>query len=64
MGCSSSCRIFETFSTAIEWIAWEKLRIDKLLHLFDEFLFVASTYSACQTHLQLFIALCDLLGYP
>jgi hypothetical protein len=26
MGCSSSCHLFEAFSTAIEWIATQKLR--------------------------------------
>jgi hypothetical protein len=40
MGCSSSCHPFETFSTAGEWIAREKLLIDKLLHLLDDFLII------------------------
>ena len=39
MGCSSSCKTFETFSTAIEWIARHKLKIDELLHLLDDFFF-------------------------
>ncbi len=38
MGCSSSCKTFETFSTAIEWIARHKLKIDELLHLLDLFI--------------------------
>ena len=28
MGCSSSCRTFETLSTAVEWIACTKMNID------------------------------------
>ena len=64
MGCSSSCRTFETFSTAVEWIAREKLSIDKLLHLLDDFLTIASTYSVCKAHLDMFISLCNFLGIP
>ena len=62
MGCSSSCRTFEAFSTAVEWIAREKLLIDKLLHLLDYFLIISSTYDVCKAHLALFIRLCDFLG--
>ena len=32
MGCSSSCKTFEIFSTAIEWIARNKLHIPNILH--------------------------------
>jgi hypothetical protein len=62
MGCSSSCHPFETFSTAGEWIAREKLLIDKLLHLLDDFLIISSTYFVCKANL--FIILCDFLGIP
>ncbi len=58
------CRTFETFSTAVEWIAREKLSIDKLLHLLDDFLTIASTYSVCKAHLDMFISLCNFLGIP
>ena len=34
MGCSNSCKTFEIFSTAIEWIARHRLGVDDLLHLF------------------------------
>ena len=64
MGCSSSCRTFEAFSTAVEWIAREKLLIDKLLHLLDDFLIISSTYDVCKAQLALFIQLCDFLGIP
>ncbi len=64
MGCSSSCKTFETFSTAIEWIARHKLKIDELLHLLDDFLFVSATYMQCQSSLNLFIGLCHQLGIP
>lgn len=64
MGCSSSCKTFETFSTAVEWIAREKLGIDKLLHLLDDFLVIASSSTQCQANLDLFLALCKYLGIP
>ena len=64
MGCSSSCCTFETFSMAVEWIAQEKLLIDRLLHLLDDFLIISSTYFVCKAHLDLFIILCDFLGIP
>lgn len=38
MGCSSSCKIFETFSTAVEWVARNKYFIRHILHLLDDFL--------------------------
>ncbi len=64
MGCSSSCKTFETFSTAIEWIAGQKLEIDDLLHLLDDFLFVSPTYNQCKYNLERFISLCHQIGLP
>jgi hypothetical protein len=55
MGCSSSCRTFETFSTAVEWIARD---------LLDDFLIISSIYFVCKAHLDLFIIICDFLGIP
>ena len=52
MGCSSSCKTFETFSTALEWIARHKLEVDELLHLLDDFLFLSATYIQCQMSIQ------------
>ena len=37
MGCSSSCRTFELFSSALEWVAQNKLHINHILHLLDVF---------------------------
>ena len=41
MGCSSSCKTFEMFSTALEWIAQNKLHIPYILHLLDDFLIIS-----------------------
>ena len=64
MGCSSSCKTFETFSTAIEWIAQQKLHIPHILHLLDDFLIIAPTHSLCKNQLDLFLMLCRYLGVP
>ena len=37
MACSSSCAIFESFSTALEWIAIHRLGASNVLHILDDF---------------------------
>lgn len=64
MGCSSSCKIFETFSTAVEWVARHKCGIPYILHLLDDFLIVAPTESLCRKQLDIFISICGYLGIP
>ncbi|KAL9951074.1 hypothetical protein ACROYT_G043670 [Oculina patagonica] len=64
MGCASSCKTFETFSTAVEWIAREKLSIQNILHLLDDFLIVAPSKSLCHKQLDIFLSLCSYLGIP
>ena len=64
MGCSSSCKTFETFSTAIEWIAKNKLHITDILHLLDDFLIISPTEDLCRKQLHLFLILCSYLGIP
>ncbi|CAC5404405.1 unnamed protein product [Mytilus coruscus] len=43
MGCSSSCQIFENFSTGLEWIAINKVLIPKLVDILDDFMIVDKT---------------------
>ena len=64
MGFSSSCKTFETFSTAIEWIVQQKLNVKYILHLLDDFLIVAPTKELCHHQLNLFLMLCSYLGIP
>lgn len=40
MGGSISCSIFESFSTALKWIACKKFVIPQMLHVLDDFLFI------------------------
>ena len=64
MGCSSSCKTFELFSTAIEWVAQHKLHIECILHLLDDFLIVSPTEDLCKRQLELFLMCCNYLGIP
>ncbi|MEW8547281.1 MAG: hypothetical protein AB2693_27555 [Candidatus Thiodiazotropha sp.] len=48
MGSSSSCKIFERFSTALEWIASNKFGCGDIIHILDDFLFVGKTYGEVQ----------------
>jgi len=64
MGCSSCCLTFETFSSAVKWIARKKLNIDHFLHLLDDFLIVASSAKLFQDQLDLFLSLCSYLCIP
>ena len=64
MGCSSSCAIFESFSTSLEWLSLHKFKASAVLHILDDFLFVASSLEKCHTDLGNFLRLCDYLGVP
>ena len=64
MECSSSCRIFEVLSCALEWIATNKLGIPAVIHVLDDFLFIAPTEQMAKTSLGKFLQLCESIGIP
>nr|XP_045603192.1 uncharacterized protein LOC123761301 [Procambarus clarkii] len=64
MGAAPSCRIFETFSNALQWILAEKFGVRDVVKVLDDFLFVSSTYNECLRSLRVFTALCERLGVP
>ena len=64
MGCSSSCKTFETFSSALEWIARTKFKIQHVLHLLDDFLFIAPSERLCRQQLNIVLEFCSYLGVP
>ena len=57
-------KTFETFSTAIEWIAQNKLHITHILHLLDDLLIISPKEDLCQKQLDLFLMLSSYLGIP
>jgi len=64
MGCSSSCAIFETFSTSLEWLAKRRLGATGVLHILDDFLFIAKSETKCRADLHNFMDMCQQLGVP
>ena len=64
MGCSSSCAIFEAFSTALEWLAMNRLGASAVLHILDDFLFIAESQEQCQADLTNFLSMCEHIGVP
>ena len=64
MGCASSCRTFEMFSTAIEWVAKKHLLMPYLIHILDDYLMAAPNFHQCRINLDRFLSLCAYLGVP
>jgi hypothetical protein len=62
MGCSSSCSLFEKFSTALEWIARSKLGIEHIAHVLDDFLFLTVSLPGGLEALAAFSDMCRRLG--
>ena len=63
-GCASSCRIFETFTTAVQWILEQRIPNILCTHYIDDFIFFADTAESCNQHLSAFLKLCSELGVP
>ena len=64
MGCSPSCAIFEAFSMALEWLAMVRVGAFGVLHILDDFLFLADSQDKCHAHLTNFLSVWDYLGVP
>ena len=64
MGLKSSCKIFETFSSALEVIARKRLNIAHIVHLLDDFMIFARSTSQCRQLMSSFLAMCRDLGIP
>ena len=62
MGCCQICAIFENFSTALEWIATNKLNCQGVVHILDDFLFIERDRYACTRTLLRFLAFCKEVG--
>lgn len=64
MGCSSSCQIFEQFSTAIQWIGKNDMPSGLIFHILDDFLIIAQTKEDCKYYLEQFLEICGKIGIP
>jgi hypothetical protein len=65
MGASSSCKIFETFSTALQWVMENVYHVSGMSHILDDFFFVGPPDSvSCRNDLASFLFLCKSIGVP
>ena len=65
MGASSSCKIFETLSTALQWVLMNKYKIPTVTHILDDFMFVGPPGSdLCLKYLNTFLEICKYTGIP
>ena len=64
MGCSSSCQLFELFSTALHWIMEVSMPHVGIVHVLDDFLFVTPDYDSCLLTLNTFLDICRDIGVP
>lgn len=65
MGASSSCAIFERFSTALQFVAQTQLGIKHIIHILDDFLIMGPPNSQiCQSNLNTFLDFCSEVGVP
>lgn len=64
MGCSTSPAIFEEISTALNWVAKNKLHIPHMHHILDDFFIAAGTFNECAHQLAVFLKFCDEVGVP
>lgn len=65
MGLSLSCRIIETFSHTVHWIAEKRLGIPVVAHILDDFLFVCgSDLSSAKSMLDSFVSFAADIALP
>ena len=64
MGASSSCQIFEAFSTALQWIIENYIPNTKVIHVLDDFLFISKSESENISALNIFLRICKDIGVP
>ena len=63
-GCSSSCKIFESFSSALYWILENNKKVRNTVKVIDDFLFIAKEKGTCQHYLSKLLELAAELGIP
>ena len=63
VGCSASCQLFEEFSSDLEYLVAFHTH-QKVIHVLDDFLFLAKNQADCQIGLHYFLDLCKKVGVP
>ena len=63
-GCASSCKIFETFSSALQDIFLHYAPHAACTHMVDDFFIIAPDLHSCMSYLNIFQHLCADIGIP
>ena len=64
-GLSTSCKIFESFSTSVQWVLQNKFNFKNITHILDDFMFIGpSASNICQQYLTQFFDLASDIGIP
>lgn len=64
MGCRTSAKIFERFTTALEWIMKNKFSLQHCHHVLDDFLLASRPQSVADHQFHIFLAVCKYLNIP
>ncbi len=64
MGCRTSAKIFERFSSALEWIMKHKCSLKHLHHVLDDFLLLTKPAALSEAQIKIFLDMCKYLGIP
>ncbi len=65
MGCSRSCRLFNSFSSFPHWLIEHRTGLDTLDHYLDDFFFCSEENSGkCEELMHCFSDICEELGVP
>ena len=64
MCASSSCNIFETLSTSLQWVMCEKYQAAGMSHMLDDFFFIGPKQSVSFRDLQKFMHIGSEAGIP
>ena len=62
MGCSVSCKLFEDFSCAIQWILQRSFNVLTMSHILDDFIVLSLTL--CCDYLDAFHSVARPVGIP
>lgn len=64
-GCAISCKIFEMFSSFLEWLVIAKSGIETVHHYLDDFIFAGSAHTShCHVLMHTFQSMCVEMGIP
>ncbi len=63
MGMGTSCKIWECFATALEWVIRHKFHV-ACHHILDDFLIIAQDYESCSTALRNILSFFRDMGIP